>query len=137
MVGAWFSAFVFTQLLEMPIYVFVLGRRQVDGQHLPLQPLRWRLGFAFLASMATHPYVWFVIPSLFGSQWWLSLEVRWPALEAWRYEVFFLTAESFAVIAEALILRGLQVPRPLLWALVANMTSAGLGIALRAISGWP
>ncbi|MBL8975851.1 MAG: hypothetical protein JNK56_34935, partial [Myxococcales bacterium] len=60
-----------------------------------------------------------------------------PGLAAWRYELFFLTAESFAVVAEALLLRALRVPRPLLWALVANATSAGLGMLLRELTGWP
>ena len=31
----------------------------------------------------------------------------------------------------------LRVPRPLLWALVANATSAGLGMLLRELTGWP
>ncbi|MBL8973557.1 MAG: hypothetical protein JNK56_23415, partial [Myxococcales bacterium] len=64
MISAWFSAFVFTQALEMPIYLAAF-RRRVDarGEPLPRESLRWRLGFGFLASMATHPYVWFVIPA--------------------------------------------------------------------------
>ena len=138
MISAWFSAFVFTQALEMPIYLAAF-RRRVDarGEPLPPESLRWRLGFAFLASMATHPYVWFVIPALFSSRLWLGMVAQWPGLLAWRYELFFITAESFAVLSEALLLRALRVPRPLLWALVANATSAGLGMLLRELTGWP
>lgn len=133
----WFWAFVCTQALEVPIYVAALARR-VDpraGAPLPRESLRWRLGFAFLASMATHPYVWFVIPSLFTSPLWTAAAARWPGLTAWRYALFFAVAESFAVLAEALLLRALRVPRPLLWSLAANATSAGVGLALAAL-GW-
>lgn len=133
MVQDWLSAFVFTQLLEVPIYFVALGRRADarDGD------VRWRLGFGFLASMATHPYVWFVIPSLFYSQAWDALTYTRPWLDAWRWELFFVTAESFAVVAEALLLRGLRVPRPFLWALAANAFSALSGLLLRMLFGWP
>ena len=92
-------------------------RRRVDvrGQALAPESLRWRLGFGFLASMATHPYVWFVIPTLFLSRLWLAAVDAWPALLPWRHALFFVTAESFAVLAEGLLLRALRVPRPLLW----------------------
>jgi hypothetical protein len=136
-VANWFWAFVFTQAFEVPIYLVAL-RRRVDraGQPLPRESLRWRLGFAFLASMATHPYVWFVIPTLFSSRPWVAAVARWPGLQPWRHELFFVTAESFAVLAEALLLRALRVPSPLLWALVANATSAGLGLLARAYGIW-
>lgn len=138
MVSAWFNAFLFTQALEVPIYYAVLGRR-ADPRGVLLAPesRRWRLGFAFLLSMATHPYVWFVIPSLFYGQVWDRVTYAAPWLEAWRYTAYFVVAESFAVVAEALLLRALRVPRAFLWALVANMTSALTGLALRALVGWP
>ncbi|HEY0135644.1 MAG TPA: hypothetical protein VGB85_16285, partial [Nannocystis sp.] len=119
---------VFTQVFEVPIYLVAL-RRRADSP----EPLRWRLGFAFLASMATHPYVWFVIPTLFTASAWRA----WPALDPWRHALFFVTAETFAVLAEGLLMRALRVPRPFLWALVANATSAGLGMLTRALTGWP
>jgi len=133
----WFSAFVLTQALEMPVYLAALARRADprDGALLPRESLRWRLGFAFLPSMATHPYVWFVIPALFSSPAWTAAVARWPGLEAWRYALFFALAEAFAVLAEALLLRALRVPRALLWSLAANATSAGIGLALGAL-GW-
>lgn len=133
MVRDWFIAFVFTQALEVPIYYVALGRREGARERDQV----WRVGFGFLASMATHPYVWFVIPSLFYSRMWDTLTYTQPWLEGWRYPLFFVTAESFAVVAEALLLKALRVPRPLLWALVANATSAGLGMLLRELVGWP
>lgn len=133
MIADWFSAFVFTQALEVPIYFVALGRR-ADPRG---ESRGWRLGFAFLASMATHPYVWFVIPALFYGGAWERVTYAWPALEAWRYTAYFVVAESFAVLAEAALLHALRVPRALLWALVGNMTSALTGLALRAAVGWP
>lgn len=139
MVADWFAAFVFTQALEVPIYFVALARRADPrtGEALARESWRWRGGFAFLASMATHPYVWFVIPTLFYSRVWDRATFAWPWLEEWRYPLFFVTAESFAVVAEGLLLRALRVPRPFLWALVANAVSAFSGIVLRELVGWP
>ena len=39
------------------------------------------------------------------------------------------------MLAEALLLRALRVPRALLWALAANAISSGIGLALHAL-GW-
>ena len=137
LVLAWFWAFVFTQAIEVPIYVIALGRRADPRSGEPLAPesLRWRLGFGFLASMATHPYVWFVIAPLMYSRLWTEVVTMWPALERWHYPLYFIVAESFAVLAEALLLRALRVPRALLWALAANATSSGLGLGMHAL-GW-
>jgi len=137
-ISAWFSAFVLTQAIEVPIYLMALRRRaEARGTVLAPESLRWRFGFGFLASMATHPYVWFVIPALFSSRLWLATTTAWPALLPWRHALFFVTAESFAVLAEALLLRALRVRRPLLWALVANAASAGTGMLTRALFDWP
>jgi hypothetical protein len=135
LVISWFWAFVFTQALEVPIYCVALGRRADPRSGEPLAPesLRWRLGFAFLASMATHPYVWFVIAPLMYSRLWTEVVTSWPALADWHYSLFLVVAEAFAVVAEALLLRGLRVRRALLWALAANATSAGVGLLLHAL----
>lgn len=137
MLADWFVAYVFTQIIEVPIYFVALGRRADPrtGEALARESGPWRAGFGFLASMATHPYVWFVIPSLFYSRMWDSLTFTRPWLEDWRYWLFFATAESFAVVAEALLLWGLRVRRPFVWALAANATSAFTGLALRWL-GW-
>jgi hypothetical protein len=47
--SAWLAAFVFTQIVEIPIY-----RRALDG----------RFWVAFGASAITHPVVWFLFPLL-------------------------------------------------------------------------
>jgi hypothetical protein len=137
LVLAWFWAFVFTQAIEVPIYVIALGRRVDPRSGEPLAPesLRWRIGFGFLASMATHPYVWFVIAPLMYSRLWTEVVIRWPALEDWHYPLYFVIAEVFAVVAEALLLRALRVPRALWWALAANATSSGIGLGMNAL-GW-
>ena len=135
LVISWFWAFLFTQVIEMPIYCVALGRRADprSGERLASESLRWRLGFAFLASMATHPYVWFVIAPLMYSRLWTEVVASWPALADWHYTLYFVVAESFAVAAEALLLRALRVPRALLWSLGANATSAGIGLLMNAL----
>lgn len=128
---AWLSAFAFTQALEVPIYVVGLGRDRAGG------PPGWpaRVGLAFLASAVTHPCVWYVIPRIFYSPWFDGLADAWPALDERRYEVFFFVAEAFAVVVEARLLRACGLSRALLWALLANGTSAGLGFMARVL-GW-
>lgn len=52
--GAWFLAFVVTQVVEVPIWMRAFGGRP------------W---IAFAASALTHPIVWFVLPQLGLSHW--------------------------------------------------------------------
>src|SRR5262249_35014609 len=55
----WIYAFLFTQAVEVPIYVFALR----GGPETPPQrALAKRVLIAFGASALTHPIVWFVIP---------------------------------------------------------------------------
>jgi hypothetical protein len=121
---AWFHAFLFTQAVEVPVYVF--GAKT-----------RWDEGFA--ASAITHPFVWFVIPDLFDKLY-LGLFAPHPSLllsEGTRYWLMVLVAETFAVLVEGTYLRWLEKPRPYLWSLVANMASVALGLSSRAIFGFP
>ncbi len=105
--GGWLVAFAFTQAFELPIY-FWASRS-------------WRVGF--FASAITHPVVWFVFPVL------MTVGVGyWPMVAL---------AEAFAVGVEAWWLWHHGVRRPLLWSLLANATSAGLGLLLRASFGVP
>lgn len=108
MLRAWFSAFFFTQCVEMPIYA-------------KLAKTGWFPAFG--ASALTHPIVWFVIPALWGDHdYWSMVAV----------------AEAFAVIAEALYLRfGFKVKRALAWSLLANASSLGLGLLSRSLFRWP
>jgi hypothetical protein len=106
----WLLAFAFTQVVECPIYVAVLGR---DG---PKRSLPARLALAFTASAITHPVVWFVIPHL------------WRVTgQGTGYAGLVATSEAFAVLVEAELLRGFGLRRSLVWSLVANGASFGLG----------
>ncbi len=100
----WLSAFLLTQAVEGPIYLFA-------GRRLPTAR-RWL--FAFGASAVTHPVVWFAFPWESAS-WWLC----------------FAFAESFAVIAEGALGRLVGLPRPWLWSLAANAASVLVGLAIQ------
>jgi hypothetical protein len=105
----WPIAFALTQLLEMPVYWW--GTRNSD-----LSP-GMRLAVGFGASALTHPFVWFVF----------------PVLMVYSYGLFFVVAESFAFIAEALYLRAFGVANPWRLALAANAFSATIGLLLQAL----
>ena len=120
----WFFAFLFTQAVEVPIYVY--GGRA-----------RWDEGFC--ASALTHPIVWFVIPQLFDR---VYLAVCAPHRALWiteghRYWLMVVIAETFAILAEGLYMRWLDKPNPYRWALIANLASVTLGLTSRSIFGVP
>ncbi len=97
--AAWARAFAFTQLVEVPIYRY--------GLRAPW----WR---AFGASAITHPIVWLVV-----------VESGWSA--SWSVRV--ASAEAFAIAVEAVwfgVTWGAR--RGLLWSVIANATSFGLGL---------
>ena len=106
---AWLSAFVLTQLVECPIYVWAL------------RPRRNVWAWAFLASAITHPLVFFVFPTLELGSYWNNVAY----------------AEAFAVCIEAAYLSALSVRYSVLWALLANGTSLVVGLTLRHWAGWP
>lgn len=104
---AWLSAFAFTQLIEVPIY-----RRAFGVSALA----------AFGASALTHPTIWFVII---------------PQLQASYLEESVL-AELFAWLTEAAYFAWLlRRPRALMFCLVANAASLGLGLLSRYLLGAP
>ena len=109
LIAAWARAFVFTQLVEVPIY---RGLAKVP------------LGLAFAASAITHPIVWFV----FFSE-------RVPL----GYDAKLGLAETFAVVVEAAVLATTKMParRALGFALLANAASVVTSMATRAAFGWP
>jgi hypothetical protein len=111
MMRAWLWAFVFTELIETPIY----------ARSMPSRPWAQRLAIGFGASAITHPLVWlgmlYVIPG--------------------GYLTRLVSAELFAFAVEALWLWRWGVPNAWLWSLVANGTSLGIGTLTRAIWGWP
>jgi len=104
----WLKAFLLTQLLEMPVYVFGMGKEK---------SLPSRLAIAFGASALTHPIVWFVFPRL------RPVGVSFVAM--------LVVAEIFAVVAEAFYLRWCGVRRAFLWSLLANAFSVAIGLAIR------
>lgn len=112
--GAWLSAFLFTQAVEVPIY----ARMMETG------PLPQRLRRAFVLSLVTHPVVWFVFPTLLPQS----------------YVAMVLAAEVFAISVEAAILTR-WMPQKAFYciglSLVANGCSAGFGMLCRAVFGWP
>lgn len=108
---AWLRAFIFTELVEMPIYRFGFGAP-------------WRMAFA--ASALTHPVVWF---GFFG-----PFSERLPI----GYETRAVVAEVFAWLVEAVFLsRVVRRPDALGWSFVANAASVLLGTILRSRYGYP
>ena len=106
----WAAAFALTQLVEMPIYVRALGRR------------RQRFAIAFTASAITHPIIWFVVPALWMGRSYVAMAVA---------------SEAFAVLAESVWLARFDVRRALAWSFAANAASVCVGLAVRAVFGWP
>ena len=105
----WLSAFALTQAIEVPIVV-VLTR----GSSLPA----WRrAGVAFLASLATHPIVWFVIPEL-----GLGEPARYVASEGWAFVGELLLYK--------LLLADLSWARAAAVSFGANAASFALGLVL-------
>jgi hypothetical protein len=109
----WLIAFAFTQVVEVPIYLWALRDRVPSPSK--------RFAYAFGASLVTHPVVWFAFPRLITT----------------TYRGMVVAAEVFAIVVEAMILSGAGLPRPFLWALVANLTSVSLGLLSRYLFGLP
>ncbi len=104
----WAAAFVFTQIVEIPIYRRHLG-----------------VGFwaAFGASAITHPLVWLFL----GSHAWRA---PWTA-QVVAVEVLVWLTEA-AYFGVAFRRRG-----ALRWSFVANAASLTLGLIAREVFGWP
>jgi hypothetical protein len=120
----WFWAFLFTQVVEVPIY---------------MRALRARFHEALGASSLTHPIVWFVIPGLCDSLYLQIIQRRtsiWLAPST-RYVMMVVVAEVFAVVAEAIYFRIIGLEKPWRWSLIANMASFGLGSLSRYWFGVP
>jgi hypothetical protein len=104
---SWLAAFIFTQLVEVPIYVRGLGVRPVT---------------AFGASLITHPLLW--------------LGVSHPAAPG-TYLQRVVVAEVAACLVEAVYFGRQGARRALLWSLLANAASLALGLLSRAVFGVP
>ncbi|UQA62699.1 hypothetical protein [Polyangium aurulentum] len=120
----WLWAFLFTQAVEMPIYMLGLRVRPIE---------------AFGASALTHPIVWFVIPPLF-ERIYLALLAPHPSLrlaQGPRYWTMVVIAEAFAIGAEALYMRAIGREKTLRWSFAANLASVTLGLICRSLFGYP
>jgi hypothetical protein len=107
-IRAWFAAFVFTQLVEVPIY----------STALPCSLIA-----AFGASAITHPIVWF---GFFSPAWHAP------------YLAKLGLAEAFAWLVEAgYFAFRFPLRRALFWSFVANAASVSTGFASRALFGVP
>lgn len=107
-VGAWLVAYVFTQAIEVPLYLRVTGGRWATS---------------LLASTFTHPIVWFVFPLICPL--------------SWGYWGMVAAAEAFAVLGEMAWLRVNGVVASLKWAFIVNAASATAGLLLRALFDVP
>lgn len=108
LIVAWARAFVFTQLVEVPIY---------------RTTAKVPLALAFAASAVTHPIVWFVF---FSQRFTLGYDMR------------LVAAETFAVLAEATMMATrLPWSRAFAVALLANGSSVVLGEVCRFLWGFP
>lgn len=132
--NSWALAFVFTQLVEAPLYLW--GQRR-DG---PARAAWARLAIALGASAITHPWLWFYAPRAWVALYLAAVE-RAPSLRiaspAARFVAYALLFESLVVIVEALYLRAWGVRRAWRWSLLANAASVLLGLASRAAFGAP
>jgi hypothetical protein len=115
----WAKAFLFTQVVEIPFYMWAFKRSRPE--------LRWYVSLllAFGASAITHPFVWFFFP---------YFSMGRDASFYWN--VVVPLAEAFAVGVEALYLWKLQVKNPLAWAFLANGASFGIGLLSRDVFHW-
>lgn len=109
----WLIAFLFTQVVEIPIWAF--GLRRAEPR------LDRRLAIAFGASLLTHPLVWFAFPRLVTG----------------TYVGMVVVAELFAWFVEAMYMSGFGLKRALWWSLAANGASMSLGLLSRWAFGVP
>lgn len=114
----WLFAFVFTQLVECPLYWSAMDDREWSN--------RKKLLIAFGASAITHPFVWFGFPLL----WAVTGRIG-------GYWGMVAAAETFAVVVEGVYLWRLGVRNALLWSLGANAASVTMGFVSRWLFGLP
>jgi hypothetical protein len=132
--AAWAAIFLFTQAVEVPLYVLVL-RRSLE----PKPSILRAAAIGFGATAITHPVVTFVIPPVTAALFeWMAqrgIAVVWSG--AFRWVVLAICCEGFAVGVEALYLMAFRLRRALLWSLAINFASASLGLCCSLAFGWP
>lgn len=115
LVLAWLKAFSLTALVELPIVSALL--REAEPR------LYRRLALVLFANLASHPAVWFIFPAL-----------------GLPYGAMLLIAEAWAVLSEAALYRLVFEKTGAVEALgisaLANGASLGIGLLVRAATGW-
>lgn len=109
----WARAFVFTQIVEAPIYRRMLGTS-------------W--GRSLAPTALTHPFVWFAFPPLgraLGLGYWGMVVLA--ELFAWLVEAAFLAKTKPRVTTK----------KALVVSLITNGASVGLGLVCRELFGAP
>ncbi len=115
LVTLWLKAFLLTVLVETPLAAALLR---------PAEPrLARRTALVLFANLASHPAVWFIFPAL-----------------GLPYLPTLLISEAWAVLLEALLYRLVFEKTDAVEALgisaLANGASFGIGLLLRAATGW-
>jgi hypothetical protein len=130
----WAAVFLFTQAVEVPLYVIVLRRGIVPKPSIARAAV---IGFG--ATAITHPVVTFLIPGLVAAifAWMAGRGMSLVSSGAFRWIALAVGCESFAVGVEALYLKAFRLPRALLWSLAVNFASASLGLYCSLLFGWP
>ncbi|MBM4364351.1 MAG: hypothetical protein FJ104_16860 [Deltaproteobacteria bacterium] len=108
----WFAAFVTTAAVEVPIAALALRRASVAVPR--------GVGLAVLAQFATHPMLWFILPTV--------LTGRTVYVVVGEATVTAMEAALYALAAPALGFR-----RAALVSIVANGASVAAGELLRAL----
>lgn len=112
---AWLKAFLFTSAVEIPIAAALFRKAEPR--------LARRLGFAFFANLISHPAVWLIFPVL-GLRYGTTILVSelWAfGIEAVFYMLAFEKSDRFHAAGVAAL---------------ANGASYGLGLLVRAWTGW-
>ena len=132
--AAWAAIFLFTQAVEIPLYVLVLRKNLA-----PKPSIGRAAAIGFGATAVTHPVVTFVLPRLTDGLFaWMArreMSVVWSG--AFRWVVLAACCEGFAVGVEAIYLKAFKLRRALLWSLAINFASAALGLCCSLAFGWP
>lgn len=108
---AWLSAFLFTQVVEIPLWRVSTG---ASFQR------------AFLLTLVTHPFVWFAFPALAVVGVPYPVSVTASELFAWGMEAFLV--QRFTQCSKK---------RAMLASLAANGASFILGAISQYFWGWP
>jgi hypothetical protein len=110
----WFSSFVFTLVVEVPLFVFVARLRSRQADRAPI----WRLVVAAAAGTCfTHPFLWFAWSQIIPD-----------------YGVYILSGELLVAIIESFTFFAIARPSRFYTAFaasfIANGCSYGLGLLL-------